>query len=383
MSPLVATVVGARPQFIKCALLGPELARLGIEERLIHTGQHYDPGLSEVFFRELGIRPPDVNLGIGSDTPGRQTGRMLAALDEELQRRRPDLVLVFGDTNTTLAGALAAVKAGVALAHVEAGVRSGNRALPEEMNRLLTDHAADLVFCHGDAARARLESERVGGRIVVAGDVMREMVGRFLPRALERSTCPASLGLKPQEYAVLTVHRAANTEGPGPLREILRGLGRLGIPVVFPVHPRTRDRCLGGSDKSDVSDFKAVRMIAPVGYLDMLTLVRGARLIVTDSGGLQKEAFFLGTPCVTLRGETEWGETVELGVNTLVGDRPSAERLAEVAGAVAAEDILVWPSESEIDGRFGPTGAARRIAEAIACYLSEGGEDFRDQLDRG
>lgn len=364
----IATVVGARPQFIKCSLLSHALRGLGFTERLIHTGQHYNPQLSDIFFRELDIPEPDLNLGIGSDTQGRQTGRMMIALEEAFEQDRPDLALVFGDTNSTLAAALVAVKMGIPLAHVESGMRSHNRAMPEEHNRVVTDHLSDLLFCHNETTAARLAGEKIDGRVIVSGDTMRETVSHFLPRALDRTGPDERLGLTGQPYAVLTVHRPVNADQRDALGEIIEGANRLGMPVVFPIHPRTRRQ----EDFSNLQSSGRLHLIEPLGYLDMLALVHRAALVLTDSGGLQKEAFFLQTPCVTLRGETEWTETVEAGMNVLAGDRPHAGHLAAIAGEMLLRHgpgTEPAPSIETIDRLFGPIDVSRRIAGAIAEML--------------
>lgn len=370
MAQKISTVVGARPQFVKCSLLSHELRRIGLAERLVHTGQHYNPELSDIFFKQLGIPEPDVNLGIGSDTQGRQTGRMIIALEEEFERCRPDVVLVFGDTNSTLAAALTAVKMGIRLAHVESGLRSRNRSMPEEHNRVVVDHMADLLFCHNGRAAQQLYDEQVQGRIVVCGDTMRETVSHFLPRALAQGeNLLARLGVEKNGYAVLTVHRPVNADEPAALERILDGMNALGLPVVFPVHPRTLRKIAPTAQ----NHYPRIRLIEPVGYLDMLALANQACLVVTDSGGLQKEALFVGVPCVTLRGETEWTETVDLGMNVLAGDRPDAQHLARLALETCERHR--WRDEEfkrrlakAIDLEFGPIHVSRTIARTLAEY---------------
>lgn len=362
----IATVVGARPQFVKCCLLRRRFAELGLKETLIHTGQHYDPRMSGVFFQDMGIREPDLDLGVGSDTHGRQTGRMMIALEEAFEQNTPDWVVVFGDTNSTLAAALVAAKMGLRVAHVESGLRSGNRAMPEEHNRVLTDHLADLLFCHSDRVAQRLHNEKVQGRVVVAGDIMRETAAHFLPSALARQPDPNVADLAEASYAVLTVHRPVNADCPQTMAEILEGVGRLGYPVVFPVHPRTRKRLTAAG----LNPPPQVRLIDPVGYLDMLALVARARLVLTDSGGLQKEALFLGTPCVTLRAETEWVETVELGMNTLADPSAGAgevERKARHMDESRKTMDAKSPAErqTDIDNHFGPIETSTMIAREL------------------
>ncbi|MDQ3917963.1 MAG: UDP-N-acetylglucosamine 2-epimerase (non-hydrolyzing), partial [Acidobacteriota bacterium] len=278
-------------------------------------GQHYDDRLSDVFFADLAIPQPAVHLGIGSGSHGVQTGAMLSALDGVLDAQRPDWVLVYGDTNSTLAGALAAAKLRVPVAHVEAGLRSFNRAMPEELNRVVADHLSSVLLCPSPAAVENLKAEGVTAGVHLVGDVMYDAVLRFAARAEERSTVLRDLGLGPNGYLLATVHRAENTDDTARLREILSAFSRIGEPVVFPVHPRTR-KIIGGLDLPLGPN---VRAVGAVGYLDMLALERHARMILTDSGGVQKEAYWLGVPCVTLRDETEWVETVEAGWNTLAG----------------------------------------------------------------
>jgi UDP-N-acetylglucosamine 2-epimerase len=314
------TIVGARPQFIKAAPVSKTLAAAGHQEFLVHTGQHYDYGMSQVFFEELGLPEPDVNLGVGSGPHGRQTGQMLIQLEEVMQAQRPDWVLVYGDTNSTLAGALAAVKLHIPVAHVEAGLRSFNRTMPEEHNRVLTDHCADLLFCPTQTAVEHLAHEGITRSVHLVGDTMYDAVLQFAEVARGRSTILSRLGLEPERYCLATVHRPYNTDDPEALGNILAALANMDEPVVFPVHPRTRKRIaeLNGSG-SETWQTPNLLMIEPVGYLDMLMLEQNARLILTDSGGMQKEAYFFGVPCVTLRPETEWVETVAAGWNILSG----------------------------------------------------------------
>lgn len=313
----ILTVVGARPQFIKAAPVSKALRAAGQTEILVHTGQHYDYGMSQVFFEELNIPEPDFNLGVGSGSHGRQTGQMLIGLEEIMVEAKPDWVLVYGDTNSTLAGALAAVKLHLPVAHVEAGLRSFNRAMPEEHNRVLTDHCSDLLFCPTETAVNNLRREGLTTGVHLVGDTMYDAVLQFSELARQRSTILHELELTPRQYLLATVHRPYNTDNPDNLSNILTAFIELGEPVIFPVHPRTRKYiealALPGLAES------SVRMIEPVGYLDMLVLEQHARVILTDSGGMQKEAYFFQVPCVTLRPETEWVETVEAGWNVVVG----------------------------------------------------------------
>ena len=319
----IVTVVGARPQFIKAAAVSRALrAEPGMEEILVHTGQHYDENMSNVFFEELDIPKPDYHLGIGSGTHGSQTGRMLEVIERVLLDERPDRVLVYGDTNSTLAGALAAAKLHVPVDHVEAGLRSFNRHMPEEINRVLTDHASDLLFAPTDAAVENLRREGIAEhRVQLVGDVMYDAALYYGAKAERQSRVLEQLSLRSKGYILATVHRAENTDDPARLHAIFDGLECVAqdMPVVLPLHPRTR-RCLSLLRIKAAS----INLIEPVGYLEMVMLEKNAAVIATDSGGVQKEAFFYRVPCVTLRDETEWVETVDSGWNHLI---PADEKL--------------------------------------------------------
>lgn len=319
----IASVVGARPQFVKAAALSRALAD-SFDETLIHTGQHYDHNMSDVFFSELGIRPPAYNLGIGNGSHAEQTGKMLVGLEKIFNELRPSLVLVYGDTNSTLAGALAAAKIHIPVAHVEAGLRSFNRTMPEEINRVLTDHLSEWLFCPTNAAVENLAREGIQKNVYQVGDVMYDALLHNLAQARERSTILDALALQSGEYALATVHRAANTDDPVRMRSILDGFSQLDTCIVFPLHPRTR-RLLPNYGLDLPPN---VTLLDPVGYLDMLMLEENAACILTDSGGMQKEAYLMGVRCITLREETEWVETVEAGWNKLVGADAEAIRLA-------------------------------------------------------
>jgi UDP-N-acetylglucosamine 2-epimerase len=295
-----------------------------MEEFLLHTGQHYDQALSEVFFEELEIAAPDLNLGIGSGPHGWQTGQMLAGIEGQIEAWQPDFVLVYGDTNSTLAGALAAVKLHVPVAHVEAGLRSFNRQMPEEINRLLTDHCAELLFCPTRTAVQNLEREGILSGVHRVGDVMYDAALHFSDLASEQSGVLDRFSLSPGGYLLATIHRPYNTDDPHRLRRILAALGGLEERVIFPIHPRTRQRISELGIDLDQLAGNSLQLTDPVGYLDMLTLERNARMIITDSGGVQKEAYFLAVPCLTLRPETEWVETLEHGWNRLVWPDPEA-----------------------------------------------------------
>ena len=316
----IVQIVGARPQFIKYFPVHKALSKKeGIEDILVHTGQHYDHAMSQIFFDELGIPQPDINLGVGSGSHGRQTGEMLIRLEEVIRDQQPDWVLVYGDTNSTLAGALAAVKLHVPVAHVEAGLRSFNRSMPEEHNRVLTDHCADLLFCPTQTAVDNLANEGITQGVYLVGDTMYDAVLQFGELARQRSRILETLGLTPRQYLLATVHRPYNTDNPENLRSIASAFVECGETVIFPVHPRTRVRMEETGVIELLRDAPQVRLIEPVGYLDMLMLQQDARIILTDSGGIQKEAYLLGVPCVTLRSETEWIETVKAGWNIIAG----------------------------------------------------------------
>lgn len=310
----VTTIVGARPQFIKMAALSRRL-RLKHEEFVIHTGQHYDANMSEVFFAELGIPRPDVYLEIGSANHGSQTGQMLIAIEAQLTARRPDIVLVYGDTNSTLAGALAAAKLDIPVAHVESGLRSHQRSMPEEINRVVTDHVSAYLFCPSETAVENLRIEGITTDVHLVGDIMMEALVHALEVAERTSTILETLGVQPGSYLLATVHRAHNTDDDSRLAAILDAINHAGERVVFPVHPRTLDAL----NKLHWKPGPSVTLTDPLGYLDMTMLASRARLILTDSGGLQKEAYWLRVPCVTLREETEWTETVDVGWNVLAG----------------------------------------------------------------
>jgi UDP-N-acetylglucosamine 2-epimerase len=310
-------VLGARPNFIKAAPFFEALKayRRRLRCVMVHTGQHYDVRLSEVFFKELQLPSPDVHLGIGSGTQGAQTGRMLEALEPVLQKARPDGVVVFGDVNSTLAGALAAAKLHLPLVHVEAGLRSFNRRMPEEINRVVVDHVSAVLFCPTQTAVRNLQAEGIRRGVHLVGDPMVDAL-RLYGRLTRPQRVLQQLQLTPQGYALATIHRAENTDDPKRLQALFAGLAASRLPVVIPLHPRTRARLAVGRR---LPKAPSLRFIEPVSYLEMLALEQHARLILTDSGGVQKEAYCFGVPCVTLREETEWVETVQAGGNRLVG----------------------------------------------------------------
>ena len=353
----VLTIVGARPQFIKAAPVSKALREAGHKEILVHTGQHYDDGMSRVFFDEMKIPEPNVNLGVGSGSHGWQTGQMLMLLEKVMQQHQPDWVLVYGDTNSTLAGALAACKLPLPIAHVEAGLRSFNRGMPEEHNRVLTDHCASLLFCPTQTAVNNLEREGITRAVRLVGDTMFDAVLQFTEIANQRSEILDKLKVKSKGYLLATLHRPYNTDVPDNLRNILNAFADMNDPIVFPVHPRSRKMI---AELNKTIDMEGVgdnlMMIEPVGYLDMLMLEQHANLILTDSGGVQKEAYFFSVPCITLRPETEWVETLGAGWNVVVG--------ADRAKILAARD-REWPHGSP-PRVFGDGRAAHHIVAGLA-----------------
>ena len=352
----VLTVVGARPQFIKAAAVSRELRKCH-DEILVHTGQHYDADMSDVFFQELGIPDADFNLQVGSGAHGAQTGAMLAALEPVVVQERPDWVLIYGDTNSTLAGALVATKLHIPVAHVEAGVRSFDWRMPEEVNRFLSDMAADLLLAPTQTALANLARENVRGRVLWVGDVMLDLLDGASPALDKRLGIVEGIGLHPGDYYAATVHRADTTDDPAKLEAVLSAMAALDKPVVWPMHPRTRQR---------IADFGLERYqskfwLAPVGYFDMLALVRSSAAVLTDSGGLQKEAAFLGVPCITLRDTTEWVELLEHGWSVLTG--PDS---ASIQDAVRRLNSRNPGGQEALRQAFGGGRAAVRIVEALA-----------------
>lgn len=312
----ILSIIGARPQFIKCAPLSRAI-RKEHKEILVHTGQHYDPEMSDIFFKELNIPEPDYNLEIGSGSHGEQTGKMLIGIEKIFLNEKPDLVLVYGDTNSTLAGALAASKMHIKVAHVEAGLRSFDRAMPEEINRVLTDHISNFLFCPTETAVLNLKNEGVTTGVYNVGDVMLDSLEYNLKIAKKKAMILEDLGFNSKEYLVATVHRASNTDSFKNLSSIINALCEADIPILLPVHPRTEKYLKQYSLWDKLC--KEVHVIPPVGYLEMLKLMADAKKILTDSGGVQKEAYMLGVPCITMRENTEWVETVEDGGNVLVG----------------------------------------------------------------
>ncbi|HTU70969.1 MAG TPA: UDP-N-acetylglucosamine 2-epimerase (non-hydrolyzing) [Candidatus Baltobacteraceae bacterium] len=351
----VLTVVGARPQFVKAALLSREFAARGINECLVHTGQHYDAGMSEVFFSELRIPQPRYNLGVGSASHGAQTAQMMSKLEPVMQYEQPDVVIVYGDTNSTLAGALVASKLNLPVAHVEAGLRSFDRTMPEEINRLLADRISALLLVPTRSAAEQLAREGILDGVTVVGDLMVDLA-LITAKALDRD--PPILhrfSVRSRDFALATIHRAANTDDVAIFARLIAGLRRTGMRVIFPVHPRTQRLvellCVGASDN--------IVTCEPLSYREMLALQAHARVVITDSGGMQKEAITLGTPCVTLRDRTEWNETLEGGWNVLAGSDPCA-----IALAARRE-----PPRERV-APFGAGGSAARIVDALVSSIA-------------
>jgi UDP-GlcNAc3NAcA epimerase len=346
----IITVIGARPQFVKASPLSQKI-REKDTEKIIHTGQHYDNNMSNVFFDELSIPKPDYNLNIGSGTHGYQTGKMLMDIEEILIKEKPDLVLVYGDTNSTLAGALAASKLLIPVAHVEAGLRSFNMTMPEEQNRILTDHISKYLFAPTETAIQNLSKEGIIENVHNVGDIMYDAILDFSSLAKQKSNIISKLGLEGKEYILATIHRAENTNDPIKLKNIINAFNKSGKKVILPLHPRT---------KKYISEYKLefasnVKVIDPVGYLDMIMLEMGSGKIVTDSGGVQKEAFFLSKPCITMRNETEWIETVDNGWNVLVGT--DSDKICY--------NILNFAPKEKKNNYFGDGNTAQKIVQIL------------------
>jgi UDP-N-acetylglucosamine 2-epimerase (non-hydrolysing)/UDP-GlcNAc3NAcA epimerase len=354
----IVTVVGNRPQFIKAAAVSGPL-RERHEELLVHTGQHHDDTLSRVFFTELGLARPDRELGIAGASNTSQTARMLAALEPLLGDAQPDAVLVYGDTNSTLAGALAAAQAQIPVIHVEAGMRSFDRAMPEELNRVLTDHASELLLCSSDIAAQNLRNESVPGEAVVVGDVMVDVAMRLQPAARAETAVPHEHGLEPGGYLLATAHRAGNVDDPDRLAALVELLAAVPAPVLLPLHPRTSARLEEFGLQATLRGIPGLVLSEPLGYLEFSALLCQARAVLTDSGGVQKEAYLAGVPCVTLRAATEWVETVQTGWNTLVDlDAPAA---------LAALERTPPPARPEL---YGDGRAGQRCVDAIDALAS-------------
>lgn len=369
----IITVVGARPQFIKAAAVTRAIAAhnaggpaVRIDEKIVHTGQHYDSNMSQVFFDELHIPAPAHHLGIGGGKHGEQTGAMLAKIEEVLLNEKPDRMLIYGDTNSTLAGALAAVKLHIPVAHVEAGLRSFNRRMPEEINRVVADCVSDLLFCPTMVAVKNLANEGVTRGVHQVGDVMYDSVLFHAAQAEKTSRILQTLRLEPRGYCLATVHRAENTDDPARLTAIFDAFSRLDSPVVVPLHPRTRKVLAGMGGKwaaLAATHDGPVRIVEPLGYADILTLEKNARVILTDSGGMQKEAYFFDVPCVTMRDETEWVELVEVGANQIVG--ADASRIIAAVRRAEASKI-----DSRASGLYGDGHSAEKTVRILATWVA-------------
>jgi UDP-GlcNAc3NAcA epimerase len=328
------SIVGVRPQFVKAAMVCAAIDRHNaqarpadrVQHRLLNTGQHYDFEMAEVFFQQLPLPSPDFNLGVGSGNHGAQTGAMLKGIEDLLLREKPSYVIVYGDTNSTLAGALAAVKLHIPVVHVEAGLRSFNRAMPEEINRIAADHVSDFLFCPTQSAVEQLRREGIVNNVEFTGDVMLDATRTFTPVATQRSVVLKDLGLSSKQFILVTIHRAENTDSMERMQELVNTLCRLEQPAVFAMHPRLRHKLEQEPHYRELNQAllaaRHLQIVTPLPYLDMLSLESNAQLIITDSGGVQKEAYFVGTPCLTLRDETEWTETLSDGWNRLVGTSP-------------------------------------------------------------
>jgi len=375
MTLKLVSIVGARPQFIKVAPLVRSFEQLTrergrpVDHIIIHAGQHYDPGMSDVFFDELAIPPAAINLGVGSGSHGVQTGQMLARIEDALVNSRPDLVVTYGDTNSALAATLSAAKLHIPVAHVEAGLRSFNRRMPEEINRIVADHVSDLLLAPTPTAIANLDTEGLGKRAILTGDIMYDAVLFNRRLAAQRSRILERLALEPRRYGVVTIHRAENTDDETRLGKALLALDEIAataVPLVFPLHPRTAK--VLRSRFPTWSPHPRLQLIPPIGYLDTLSLVGHARMLLTDSGGLQKEAFFLGCPCITLRDETEWVETLHGGGNILTGVDPEAIR-----AAVSTWDARCPEGRGDfstaVAASFGDGHAADRIRDAVLAFV--------------
>lgn len=375
----ILTIVGARPQFVKAATVSRAIRGLStkkkfsIKETIVHTGQHYDENMSDVFFSELKIPKPDYNLKIGSDTQAVQTGKMMISLEKVLRAENPDLVMVYGDTNSTLAGAVAASKMQIPLAHVEAGLRSFNRSMPEEINRVITDHISELLFCPTAAAVENLEKEGIPcsnlrTSVSLVGDVMFDAA--LFYAEFSSMDWLKIYSLTPKEYILATIHRAENTDDPSSLREVLLTLADVSckfLPIIWPMHPRTRHLISQNHNLSDLLKKSSIICVEPLSYLEMVCAEKNSRLILTDSGGVQKEAFFHGVPCITMRNETEWVELVESGWNILSGH--NSEMVSRCVEAMLEKNFDVVPQPMF----YGSGHSAELIVEKIVEWSKKNG----------
>lgn len=357
----IVTIISARPQFIKAKPVLDELKHFNtINSIVIHTGQHYDYEMSKLFFDELDIPAPDYNLGVGSGEHGLQTGKILIRMEKVLQMEKPDLLLVYGDTNSTLAGSLAAAKIHIPVAHIEAGMRGFNRRMPEEINRILTDHISTLLFCSTQTAVNNLKREGITKGVYKVGDVMYDIWLSHTKIAKEKSKILQTLDLKPKSYYLVTIHRPSNTDNRNTLKNILEAISELDFPVVFPIHPRTK-KTIKQYNNIAIEQFNNILFVDPVGYLDMLILEKNAKKILTDSGGVQKEAYFFKVPCITLREETEWVETVRSGWNVLVSS--NKKKIIETTN---------YPmSAGDTNAFFGNGKSSKKICRYIIGYMKE------------
>lgn len=374
----ILSIVGARPQFVKAAMVVAAVnrhnrkssAKKRVTHLLLHTGQHYDPKMSDVFFEQLPLPKPHFNLEVGSGTHGVQTARMIEGIEAVLLKEKPDAIIVYGDTNSTVAGALAATKLHICAAHVESGLRSFNRQMPEEINRVATDHLSDLLFCPTETAVANLRKEGIERNVFLNGDVMLDAVLQFRPIAKKRIGILRELGVKPDEYGLATVHRAENTDSPEKFVALFEALLELKFPVILPMHPRVRAK-LAEMPQADgirkkLSESPFLRVTDPATYLDMLVLEQNARVVLTDSGGVQKEAFFLGTPCITLRDETEWVETLKGGWNQVVGS--DRKRIVASATSIWNRNGLCPKGKPDLKS-FGSGKSSDIIVKKIVTHI--------------
>lgn len=359
----IVTIIGARPQFIKTPLISGELRKFA-KEILVHTGQHYDDNMSDVFFRELKIPKPDYNLGVGSSAQGKQTGQMLEKIENVLIKEKPDLVLIYGDTNSTVAGALAAVKLHIPVAHIEAGLRSYNRFMPEEINRIVSDHLSDLLFAPTRTAEKLLKSEGIKKGVYFSGDVMfdiRKKIRNPIRQPADKiRKIMNKYNVKPKEYLLATVHRQKNTDNKENLENIIQAFSEIDENIIFAVHPRTKKYLKAYELDKVIAQNPNIKLIEPVGFLEMIVLEENARLILTDSGGVQKEAYWAKVPCITLRDETEWIETVQSGWNKLVGT--DIEKILRF--------LKKFPLVKKHPNFFGSGKAYLKIAKVIKSYLN-------------
>lgn len=352
----ILSIIGARPQFIKASVVSKAI-RTACQEIILHTGQHYDPNLSKIFFDELQIPPPDINLNIGSGTHAEQTGHMMIEIEKVITNEKPDWVLVYGDTNSTIAGSLASVKIHVPVAHVEAGLRSFNRDMPEEINRVVCDHISTVLFCPTTVSVNNLKNEGVINGVYCIGDVMLDAVNYYIDVSEKKSRILSDLNLAKGQYILATIHRPINTDNPDRLRSIFYATSQSELPVIFPIHPRTKKMIYAYQMEMPSNMIP----IDPVGYLDMLQLEKNANCILTDSGGIQKEAYWVGVRCLTLRKETEWTETVELGWNRLV----DADEREIVIG------LNEWYPSSVRQPVYGDGHASDKIMSILSTYFQE------------